>query len=99
LVAYFSAYYLGVVLLSLSSMKAANSSGRSLGQVCTVQVINSDLKQQKHVPDFLGSAADFCSSYAGWDFTRSVGKESSSMFYSVVVELTTGINWLVSHTF
>lgn len=49
--------------------------------------------------EFLESAVGFYSSSAGRDFARSVEKESSSVFYSVMVELTTGINWLMCHTF
>lgn len=85
-IAYSSACFLETVLLSLSSRKAENYSASSLGWVCTVQVVNSDLKQQQHVADFLDSVADFYSSSAGWDFARSVEKESSSIFYSVMME-------------
>ena len=83
----------------MSFRKAADSLGNSLGHVCTLQVVNSDLKQQKHVADFLESAADFYYSSAGWDFARSVEKESSSIFYSAMLELNTGIKGLMSHTF
>lgn len=86
LVAYSSAYFLEAVLPSLSSRKAENYSTSSLDRVCTVQVVNSDLKQQQHVADFLDSAADFYSSSARWDFATSVETESSSIFYSVMME-------------
>lgn len=49
--------------------------------------------------EFLESAVGFYSSSVGRDFARSVEKESSSVFYSVMVELNTGINWLMCHTF
>lgn len=45
--------------------------------------------------DILESAVDFHSSSVAWEFERSVEKENSNIFFSVMVELTIGISHIL----